>query len=759
MRLAATEEASNATADTVFVTARRKTEDAQKVPIPLAVITAEQIERTGTFTIGRLTQLQPTLQFYSSNPRNTAVNIRGFGAPFGLTNDGIEPGVGFYVDQVYYSRPAATTFDFVDVAQVEILRGPQGTLYGKNTTAGAINITTRQPTFTPELLAETSYGNFGFVQAKASISGPLLGDLVAARLSFSGTQRDGVVTNVALQDDVNDLNNLSLRGQVLIQPSDAFKVTLAGDYNQQRAECCTQVFAGVAPTLRAPNRQFEGIIADFGYEPPSRDPFDRLTDIDSPLRANQNIGGASIVAEWKLGGGVLTSVSSWRFWDWDPSNDRDFIGLPVTTVSANPSSQRQWTQELRYAADLTDRIDYVVGLFAYRQTIDSSGNQEQGAAAARFLLTPAPGNTPDLLDGLRQESDISFENDSLAAFGQATWRVTDRLRLIPGLRLNFDSKEVDFATTVSGGLATTDPVLIARQRSILSPQSYQTGFDDFNVSGQITAAYEVTPDVNLFATYSRSFKSAGLNLSGVPNDAAGNPALDVAQVDPENVKHYEAGLKSQLVDGRVTANVTAFWTIVDDYQTNVVNASVGVLRGFLANAERVRVRGIETELASNPFDWLSLYGNAAWTDGEYISFPDAPCPLELTGGPAVCDISGTDLPGISRWAASWGGEARRPARVFGASGNVYAGVDASYRSTFSSSATSSAFLNVDGYALTNLRTGFRSDDDWELFFWIRNAFNTEYFEFLSAAPGGSGLFVGQLGDPRTYGLTLRASFN
>src|SRR5690606_21654596 len=162
--------------DTITVTARRRDEALQDVPVAISVVDAAMLEDTGSFNVLRLTQIQPTLQFYSQNPRNSAANIRGLGAPFGLTNDGIEQGVGLYVDDVYYSRAAASTFDFLDVERLEVLRGPQGTLYGKNTTAGAINIATRAPTFTPEGSAELTLGSLGFVQAKGAISGPLLGD-------------------------------------------------------------------------------------------------------------------------------------------------------------------------------------------------------------------------------------------------------------------------------------------------------------------------------------------------------------------------------------------------------------------------------------------------------------------------------------------------------------------------------------------------------------------------------------------------------
>src|SRR5262245_35485664 len=202
----------------VVVTARRVEEAVQEVPIPVSVLSGELVASAGAFNVNRVKELIPTVQFYSSNPRNSAVTIRGIGSPFGLTNDGIEPGVGMYVDGVFYARPASATMDFLDVAQVEVLRGPQGTLFGKNTTAGAINVTSRRPTFSPESNVEIGYGSYDFFQAKASLSGPI-SRTVAARVSFSGTSRGGFLQNTATQADTNTLNNLGVRGQVLFAPS------------------------------------------------------------------------------------------------------------------------------------------------------------------------------------------------------------------------------------------------------------------------------------------------------------------------------------------------------------------------------------------------------------------------------------------------------------------------------------------------------------------------------------------------------------
>jgi iron complex outermembrane receptor protein len=205
------------------------------------------------------------------------------------------------------------------------------------------------------------------------------------------------------------------------------------------------------------------------------------------------------------------------------------------------------------------------------------------------------------------------------------------------------------------------------------------------------------------------------------------------------------------------ANVTVFHTGIKDFQTQVVNAQVGVLRGYLANAEKVRVRGAEFDGSARVGRHLSLYSAVAYTDGIYVSFPDAPPPLEDTGGPQVKDISGSVLPGISRWAATLGGEFNTDARLMGQAGQIFGGIDTSYRSSFSSSPSASKYLVVPGYGLLNARVGFRWSDGWSISLWSRNLLDTNYFEFMTAAPGNSGLYVGLPGDPRTVGLTVRVA--
>ena len=742
----------------IVVTARRRAESAQVAAVAVSVVGGEAIDRTGSFNVGRLQQMQPSLQFYSSNPRNTAVNIRGLGAPFGLTNDGVEQGVGIYIDDVYYARVAASTFDFLDVARIEVLRGPQGTLYGKNTTAGALNITTRAPTFQLEGSASLSVGNRGYVQGKAAISGPL-GETVAARLVASVTRRDGTLYNTVTGRKVNQLDNLGVRGQVLWRATDRLDLTLAADFNRQNPECCGQVFVRVAPTLRPLNRQYEALAAHFGYQPASRIPFDRLIDHDTPLAARQEFGGISLRANWDLGAGKLTSVTAWRYWDWKPSNDRDFTALPITTVSANPSHQTQLMQELRYASAGQRTVDYVAGLFLFKQTIASTGLQRQGSAASYWLLGPSAGSDPRLLDGLQQTTDIRYRNQSAALFGRLTVHLDPRWTIEPGLRLNYDKKDADYSAVVSGGLATTDPVLVARQASVLQSQAYRAQLSAANISGDVTLAFKPSDAVLLYATYARSFKSGGVNLSGIPARIDGTPATELATVKPESVNHYEFGAKTRFWDRKGTFNLAIYRSDIGDYQATVVNGAIGVLRGYLANARKVRSQGVEADLALEPVSGLKLSANLAYTDARYLDFKDAPPPLELTGGSVqVVDISGQQLPGVSKWSLSYSAEYGVPGRVAGQAGTFYGVVDGNYRSRWSSSPTPSAYMNVAGYTIANVRAGFRADAGWEVQGWVRNAGNARYFDFLTAQSGATGLIVGQPGDPRTYGGTISYKF-
>lgn len=361
------------------------------------------------------------------------------------------------------------------------------------------------------------------------------------------------------------------------------------------------------------------------------------------------------------------------------------------------------------------------------------------------------------LDGYGIKTYPSLQTFSGAVFAQLDWSVTPRLRILPGIRFNYDDKSVDFRRETYGGLQTDDPALLALKHAVYSNQAFQADIDDFSLSGQLTVAFKASEKVSTFATFSTGSRPVGLNLGGLPNQN-GQPMLELAVIRPETVWHYELGAKAQPTRN-LALGLTLFHTDVTDYQAQVQAADLSVNRGYLANAERIRVRGVELDGNLLIGSFVSLYGALAYTDGRYVKFTNAPPPLEETGGPTFKDISGGLLPGISEWAASFGGEAStRPTTFLGQEGRYFVALDGFYRSSFSSSASPSAYLVVDGYTVANGRAGFRADKGISVFLWVRNAFDTDYFEQLLPGAGNAGHYAGVLGDQRTYGVTLRYLF-
>jgi iron complex outermembrane receptor protein len=723
--------------------------------------------------VNRLKELVPSVQLYSSNARNTSLNIRGLGSTFGLTNDGIEPGVGFYIDGVYHARPAATALDFVDIDQIEILRGPQGTLFGKNTTAGAFNIITRRPSTSPSGKAEISFGNYNFIQAKASFTGRVAKNL-STRVSFSGTDRQGTVFHEKQQQYYNGQNNIGIKTQLLYTPNHKLDILLSGDYNIQRPDGSSLVVAGITPTLRSAYRQYDRIISDLGYERPTIDPFSRKIESDAPWKHHQEIGGAHLNIDYKIGKAKLTSTSAWRFWNWDPVNDRDFTAIPALSRSQAPSRHDQYSQEIRVAGDISKKISGVGGVFYLDQTLKTpvSQQEEVGAAQWRFVQTSATGqqalySTPGLLDNYGIKTDFNFRSRSAAVFGQLDWAILKGLHIQPGLRFNYDTKDLDYARTTYGGLETTDPALLALKRVVYSNQTFNTKTFNRNISGNITVSYRPTENLNTYATYSTAYKSIGLNLGGLPTLPNGEADLSLAEIKPEYVQHYEIGIKTKPIKNGML-NISVFNTDIKDYQTIVQSPQLGVNRGYLSNAEKVNVKGLELDASYKINKILSINSSVAYTDGKYVSFTNAPLPLEETGKviinengtsvqQAFTDASGGRLPGISKWNWTGGFDLSTKGNLLGKTGRYFIAVDASYRSDYSSNPTPSKVLNISAYGLLNARLGFRSEAI-SVFIWSRNLGGTNYFEQLQAAAGNSGSYAGVLGDPRTFGITLRYNY-
>ena len=743
----------------MVVTARRRNEAAERVPIAMSVVGSKQIEAAGVYTLGQLQQLAPSLQVLSFNPRNTNINIRGLGSNVALANDGLENGVGVYLDEVYLGRVGLAQFELADLDRVEVLRGPQGTLFGKNTTSGAINVSTRAPAFSTEAHAEASGGNYDDYQVKGSISGPVFQDVLAARLSASGTHRDGFLHNVSTGNQADDFNNLQVRGQLLWLPRPSISVRLIGDYGRQRLNCCINVTVGTFTTLAngspIPNN-FLQRAARLGYAPLPFDPFARKTDADSPFQADMDLYGLTGLVKWSLPFGELTSVTAYRWWNWNPANDADNIGLPINTVAQLQDRQRQFSQELRLASSGVHRVDYVAGLYYFWQVVNGYGSFAYGAAAPAWFLPTTPAVVANLaLNGFTAASTSTPTTKSYAAFGQTVWHIVSGLDLTTGLRFTHEDKHGAFNQFQTGGasLAGLTPAQQAAAQAIRNSFNANTSFTasstDNSFSGLATLSYEFNPDVMAYATYSRGAKSGGLNLTNLP--AGVDPV-----VKPERIDNYEAGFKSRLFGHRAVLNAAVFWTNVFDYQTSIAqpNALGAGFLQYISNIKQARSRGGEVDAQWSLSRRISLNASVSYVDAIYVSYTNGTCPIEVSLTPAVCDLSGKSLAGPSKWSYSLGADVSQPV-----SDNVetYQHVDYAYRTSYYTAVSDSRYSRVPGYGLVNVRAGLRAPGgSWDASVWAKNLLNKDYFQTISAA--NTGLITGLLGAPRTFGVTLSGRY-
>ncbi|MBB5684703.1 TonB-dependent receptor [Sphingobium boeckii] len=746
--------------DEITVTARRRDENAQDVPIALSVVSAQTLEATGNFTLSQVQQLVPSLQVFSFNPRNTNVNIRGLGSNVALTNDGLENGVGIYIDNVYYGRVGQSQFDLVDLQQIEVLRGPQGTLFGKNTTAGAINITTRAPSFEPEFSGETTLGDYGYHQVRGSVSGPIAGDKAAFRLSIADTHRDGFLTNRYDGSKAQDYDNFTARGQLLLRPAEDVSIKLIGDFAKQKQNFVLNVLANYFGTYdngAVIANNFVDRVTRAGYTPTPIRPFDRIGESDSHYQANMKSYGLSGQLDWDLGGAALTSVTAYRWWDWNPANDGDSTGLAVITKAQQANRQRQFSQEIRLASTGERSVDYVVGAYYFWQIIRGYGATAFGPDAASWNIPAVPAVVSNAaLNGFESNSTSTPATKSYALFGQGTWNISDALKLTGGLRFTHEKKSGAFNQYHVAGisLATLPAAQAAAALAIrnqFSPvTSYQTSFTDDSLSGLINLSYKIAPDALIYGSYSRGNKSGGLNLTALPANV--DP-----EVSPEKVDSFELGLKTQFLDRSVTLNLAGFWNEVSDYQTAITEFDKvsQAVRQYIANIPKVRSRGFEGDLTYAPTALFSISASAAYADTTYRNYTNAPQAPERANLGGIQNLTGAQLAGVPKYTYTLGTDIAQPIGQWGSREiHLYGHADFSHRSSFNTSASNSRYAQIEGYGLLNARIGIRTDDArWDLSVWARNLTDKDYFQTLS--PGTTGLVTGLIGEPRTVGVTLR----
>ena len=729
---------------TVTVTARRREESAQNVPTPMSVLSGQTLETQRIYRIQDLQQLVPSVNVAYMHARQSSVSIRGLGN--NPASDGLEGSVGLYIDNVYLGRPGMAVFDLMDIEQLDVLRGPQGTLFGKNTTAGVINITTRAPTFTPEGNIETSVGEDGYFQTKGTISGPLTDEL-AGRFSAYRTRSDGDIKNEFDGNKLNGGAREGFRGQLLYKPNEDFNLRWIGDYNEEDSSAGTRTLFSTGPTINGVNR-FEARAAAVGAT--LVDGSHRKVNLDSQQAVTVFQGGTSVEANWTLPSDfTLTSVSSYRWWDFTPRND-DGLDVPVAYNAGVSVKDKQWSQEFRLASPTGGDFDYVVGAYYFGSDLDNKSFNLYGPKADIWNGTPAGA-----LDNVSTLGKGHIETNSFALFAQGTWHLTPQLDFTAGLRGTYEEKSAWVTRDAPvGGASVTGAAAIARQARVGAYDSGDLNQYSTSPSGLLNLSYHFNDNLLGYATLSHGEKSGGVNLTVGSAPTAGADSL---LIGAERANNLELGLKSTLWDRRLQLNANLFWTQVNGYQTTAYDDSTRAQ--YLTNAGSVRSRGAEFESTLIPIRGLTLNINGSYNDVRYLSYKDAPCPPEISlqpGAPASCDLSGHQVVGASKWIANANGEYK-----WNLTDSLEEYVTASYafRSKAVGTVEDSEYAQIPSYAVVNLSTGLRGDfhqGQWDVSLWLKNAFDKTYYTTLWSA--GNGGYEGLLGTPRTLGVTGRYDF-
>ncbi|MFO1013564.1 MAG: TonB-dependent receptor [Caulobacteraceae bacterium] len=725
--------------DALLITARRQSERSIDVPVAVSALSGEKLEGTGAYTLADVQNAAPSMVAFNSNPRNSSVGIRGIGVS--SASDGLDTSVGFYVDGVYLGRPGMALADLIDVERVEVLRGPQGTLFGRNTSAGVINIVTRAPSFDQQAVVEASYGNYNYNQVRLSLTGPLIDGVLAARLTAFNTHRDGVLENIKTGASANSIGRSGARLQFLWTPSPNVSLRLSGEYSIEDDTCCVSVLKQVLPssigTTTARTLTTFGLL---GYTPTASLDY---TQNNAPQNMLTDQHALSAELNWDLGWADFTSISAYRYWHFSPLQDSDGTPLDIIQVNVAQTKDNQYSQEFRLASK-PGRFNWQAGVYVFRQELTDHYILNQfGYDAGNFYTTYLRTENPAaaavvIAPGSQYIGDTTSNSDSIAVFGQGNFDITDRLTLTAGVRYTHDKR-----------LGITDTSTVGTPYASTSiPFHYNVQVSGGNWSYLGTLTYKLTPDAIAYVTYSTGYKAAGLNLNAAVT--AGSPLI----VEPEEVASTEVGLKGLFFERRLTFALSAFSTRLTGLQANISPSSGA--RSYLANVGDIRTQGVELEADLKVTANFTVGFTSSYNDARYISYTSAPCPV---GVAAPCDLTGKPVFQAPKYTANFqarydfeGNETWRP----------YVQGVVTYRSGVYGTVDDSPYAYISGYTLVNLRAGASFDDGkYDLSIWLNNAGDKQYFNTLGTASiVGAAVYgiSGQLGPPRTFGATLRATF-
>jgi iron complex outermembrane receptor protein len=694
---AAPEAQEAASLDDVVVTAQRRSQNLQDVPITMNVMGAHEIEQARIAQVTDVANRTVGLNFDAFPASQPRPAIRGIGSSDrGAAGD---PSTAVFIDEVYMGRPAAVAFDAFDVARIEVLKGPQGTLWGKNVVGGAIHVVNQRPSlsgFDAGLAA--TYGNYDRIDVAGFANVPL-SETLAFRLSASSRTHDGYVRNTYLNNRVEDQDTKSLRAQLLFQPNDRLNVVLGVDGTRDRSTAQARHTIGVDPA--------SGTAAVWR---PTIDRDHKTTRMDTNGYDQRDTYGVRLGVDWTFDHFMLSSISSLRKLDYSSFGDGDG-GNPTTNalnIRGNQIDETNFgSQELRLSALPGSRLAWVVGGYFYRA-------DTQRTDIFALDSPPQPRGTFGAIDRYDQKNITN----SIAAFADATYAVNDRLNVFGGIRYSKDEKDYDVSNAASTAL------LRARERFTISASD---SWDQ--VTYRVGGTYKLADHIMTYGVISTGFKSGGFQDTASTGVSARTP------FEPETATNYEIGLKAEFFNRTLLFNPSLFWT---DYTDLQVRRTVG-FDTITTNAGSARIKGFELTSRWEPVEGLSLGLAYAYNDARFEDLID--------GGN---DYSGNRLTRNPKHKVTFS-----PAyeRTLGSGATVSGAVDVAYESFIFDDIDNNALNVRPAKTLVDARLGFTSPDGhWEASIWGKNLGDEVYITHQYILTGGQFAFYGE---PRTFGATLR----
>jgi iron complex outermembrane receptor protein len=730
----------------VVVTARRRAERAQDVPNPIATVAGGNLAAFNQTRLEDLDEHLPSTNIQYANPRQTSVAVRGLGN--NPADDALEPSVGVYVDDVYLGRSGMANLDLADISQIELLRGPQGTLFGKNTTAGVLNISTARPTFDPEAEVDASYGNYGYYQLRVAASDALISDTLAARFSLVKTYQRGFVNDATDGRDLDGINRSGARAQLLWNPNEALSIRVVVDDAGEKDASGADVIYSVGPNggtkyLNAIAAAGAHVVFDPNYE---------TTTINGPQTMQSDNNGYSVEANLKLGDYTVTSISAYRSWFFEPHNDADFTNLDALRDNGQLVRDHQVTQELRLASPVGGPLTYVTGLYWFQQRQNNNSYEIYGADG------PAIGDLalgmPAWADGqiLAQQQ---LKTESFSVFAQSSWKPIGGCEFTAGMRDSYEQKVMSVEQHTVG--STNAEFVETYPARAIGPLS----LSDDNVSALLSASYKLSPHTLVYASASRGAKSGTID-DRIPS---GGLPLSSLYVAPETATDGEIGVKSTIFNRALKADANLFWTNISNYQSDLLlRPAVGTSFGTeLTNVGGVKTRGVEIELELQRAAGLDFRFSGSLNDAKYTGYRNAPCSAEslyaagnLSPGQHgfTCDLTGQRLVGAPEFilnpdaSYSW---------TLGDGWTSIAEAVYSWRSWSFGSSDNSKYAIIPSYGLFNLRWRLERDvagHPMSIAFWSKNLFDKRYVLGGLNPSGPLYNYENVPGVPRTFGCTL-----